>query len=124
MTRYLLQSLSLNNVDVSTPYLQLFLALCLGPESGIKGFVNRTRRAVYIPGETQEQRRLKRYAIQNGCLLIVHIVTTRRPDLKDQISELLDSLDDADVLLHFMVLINYICTELPGYRNSETTEQR
>jgi hypothetical protein len=61
--KYLLAAIDLKVDKIIKTYLQLFLAICLGPESGVKGFVTRTRRAVYIPGETQEQRRLKKKAI-------------------------------------------------------------
>lgn len=112
VVKYLQHSCRLNNELVSSPYSQLFLALCLGPESGSKGFVHRTRRAVYIPGETQEQRRLKRKAVQNGSILIAHLLQERYPDSKEQLSELHESLEDADILYHFMVLLDFITAGL------------
>ena len=122
VSRYLLRSLELQPPDTSQSYVQLLLALCLGADSGVKGFVNRTRRSVYIPGETQEQRRLKRRAISNGALLIAHVVTVRRPEFKEQLSELVETLEDSDVLLHFLVLLNFICTGLNAGTHESPSE--
>lgn len=72
---------------------------------------------MYIPGETQEQRRLRRKAIQNGGILVVHLLQARNPGLREQLAELFDSLEDADILFHFMVLINFVTTGLPGLRS-------
>jgi hypothetical protein len=63
---------------------------------------------VYIPGETQEQRRLKRRAIQNGAILIAQIVESYRPELNENLRELFVCLEDSDLLLHFITLINFI----------------
>ena len=56
----LLESLSSSNRNNSHLHLQLFLIMCSVPEGNSN---SKLRRILYIPGETQDQRRLKRKAI-------------------------------------------------------------
>lgn len=54
VTEFLLDSLKRPDSPICGLYFQLFLALCLGPESASAKAPARARRSVYIPGETQE----------------------------------------------------------------------
>jgi hypothetical protein len=64
---------------------------------------------VYIPGETQEHKRIKRRALQSGALLTAHLVQIQRPELREQLQSLYHSLDDGDVLMHLMCLLDFVC---------------
>jgi len=52
-----MDALANESKEEALPYLKLFLVICAGPEPGLpsKGQTRtKPRRAVYIPGETQE----------------------------------------------------------------------
>lgn len=123
LLEFLFESLKLNDTPLCSLYFQLFLAVCLGPDSvSLKSAAAKGRRAVYIPGETQENRRLKRQAIQNGALLAAHQVQLLKPELRGQLQPLYYSLDDGDILLHLMCLIDFMCEE-PASEDSGDAEK-
>ena len=123
VAKYFLASVTQGIEPVSTCYVQLFLSLCLGPEAVTKGQTSKPKRAAYIPGETQELRRLKRKAIQNGSILLAKCALKFNPELKDQLSELVDFLDDQDTLFNFMVLLNHLTPDPSSSEKPECEDQ-
>ena len=100
-------------------YLNLFLAISLGPDSSSyqskPGTKSRMpKRSVYIPGETQEQRRLKRKSLQNGSILACHMIMERYADYEQQISEFLENMDENDYMQSFLYFVDYVENDVVG----------
>ena len=107
--RQLMDALMNESKDGALPYLKLFLVICAGPEPGLpsKGQTRtKPRRAVYIPGETQEQRRLKRKSIQNGSIVTAHLLQARYPEHAALVTRYLETMEDHDFVKSFLYFIN------------------
>lgn len=110
MIEHMFKALKMNSQATLVLQIQLFLAVCIGPDSKDVKSLNKQRKYVYIPGETTEQRRIKRQAIQNGALLAAHLVQIMRQDTRDLLSLFYQCLDEAEVLIHVICLLDFLVT--------------
>ena len=100
--KYVLQAFKLNNETIVDSYLQFYFAVTLGHQH--RGITIKSKKQIYIPGETQEHRRLKRRTIQVGTLLIADMIIEKFPHFKDRFEIFFAHFEDEDYLYNFMVL--------------------
>jgi len=72
--------------------------------------MSRARRVIYVPREAQERWKLKVKSVQNGSVVLAHMLFTSNPNLALIESEYLSKLDDADLLSSFLYFIDFLAS--------------
>lgn len=87
------------------------MELCSAPRRGEPtNVMTRARRAVYVPREVQERQKLKVKSVQNGSVVLAHMLLASNPNLARIESEYLSKLEDADLLSSFLYFINFLAS--------------
>ena len=101
----------MDKVKTCTKHVDLFIEFCSAPRPGEPiNMMARTRKVAYLPRESLERQKLRIKAIQNGSVVMAHLILAKNPNLLQVESEYLSKIDEADILSSFLYLINFLAT--------------
>ena len=101
----------MDKIKTYTKHVELFLEFCSAPRQGeLTNIMQRAKKVAYLPREVMERQKLRIKAIQNGSVVMAHLILAKNPNMLRVESEYLSKIDESDILSSFLYLINFLAT--------------
>lgn len=113
----------MDQIKTFTKHIDLFIEFCSVPRPGeATNVMSRARKVAFVPREVIERQKLRLKSVQNGSVVMAHLILAKNPNLIRIELEYLSKLDEADILSSFLYLINFLATNFVEVRRPASSD--